>query len=318
MKTKATFLSLLASAVVAWGGEGAVPRGITDLDHVFFIMMENHGYSQIVGNPNAPFINQLAKSAGYSTNYFAVGHPSLTNYLEVMGGSNFGVRSDDYPAWHDKSCKPNLATGNPQLEATVPSVVCPIAGSGTDAATPALDCTNEVSAPPCLVDIDGTKSIAAASNTVAKTIADQLVEHGRSWKSYQESLPPGGPNLVNYSDGFFTNNTDFTPFINSTPPSFSGWKVQGVPVPAIGSQSDANGDIVYLYAVKHNPFVYFQNVQEGTNPRNSLANVAGFDGPRRVVPGPGLGQNAGFFFHRAESMQRPARARERRAVLQLR
>ena len=277
MKIKATFLSLIASALVAWGGEGAVPKGITDLDHVFFIMMENHGYSQIVGNPNAPFINQLAKSAGYATNYFAVGHPSLTNYLEVVGGSNFNVRSDDYPSWHS-ACTPNLASGITQLEATVPSVVCPIWGTGTDAATPALDCTNEVTAPPCLFDIDGTKSIAAAPNTVAKTIADQLVEHGRSWKTYQESLPPGGPNLVNYSDGFFTNNTDFTPFINSQPPSFSGWKAQGVPVPAIGSQSDANGDIVYLYAVKHNPFVYFRSVQEGTNPRNSLANVAGFDG----------------------------------------
>jgi hypothetical protein len=220
----------------------------------------------------------------------------LTNYLEVVGGSNFGVRSDDYPDWHNKSCTPNLASGITQLETTTPSVVCPIFGSGPDAATPALDCTNEVTAPPCLFDIDGTKSIAAASNTLAKTIADQLVERGRSWKSYQESLPPGGANLVNYSDGFFTNNTDFTPFIGSTPPSFSKWSVQGVTVPAIGTQKDANGDIVYLYAVKHNPFVYFQNVQEGTNPRNSLANVAGFDGPGGLYQDLGSGRVPNFSF----------------------
>jgi hypothetical protein len=296
MKIKATFLTLLASALAAWGGEGAVPKGVPDLDHVFFIMMENHGYSQIAGNPNAPFINQLAKSSGYATNYFAVGHPSSTNYLEVVGGSNFGVRSDDYPDWHNKSCTPNLVSGITQLEVTIPSVVCPIWGSGTDAATPALDCTNEVTAPPCLFDIDGVKSIAAAPNTIGKTIADQLAERRRSWKSYQESLPPGGADLVNYSDGVFTNNTDFTPFITSTPSTFSSWTVQGVTVPAIGSQKDANGDIVYLYAAKHNPFVYFRSVQEGTNPGSSLANVAGFDGPRGLYQDLGAGTVPNFSF----------------------
>jgi hypothetical protein len=35
---------------------------------------------------------------------------------------------------------------------------------------------------------------------------------------------------------------------------------------------------VALYAVKHNPFAYFQNVQEGTNPNLSLKNMADFEG----------------------------------------
>ena len=39
-------------------GEGDVPSGIPHLDHVFVIMMENHAYSQIVGNPSAPFMNK--------------------------------------------------------------------------------------------------------------------------------------------------------------------------------------------------------------------------------------------------------------------
>ena len=46
-------------------------------------MMENHGYTEILGNPNAPFTNKYAASANLATNYFAVAHPSLTNYLEV-------------------------------------------------------------------------------------------------------------------------------------------------------------------------------------------------------------------------------------------
>jgi hypothetical protein len=287
-------LALLAAALstssFAAGGEGPTPKGIPDFDHVFVILMENHGYSQIVGNPYAAFINNLAKSAGSATNYFAVGHPSLTNYLEIVGGSNFGVRSDDYPNWHSTSCTPNILSGTTAFDspAQVPPVICPIWGTGTDAATPAFDCTNEVSAPPCLFNLNGDplNSIAAAP-TVGKTIADQLAERGRSWKSYQESLPVGGADGVNYSDGFFTNKTDFTSLIKSG--SFTQWTVQGVTILPIQSQSAANGDIVFLYAAKHNPFVYFQSVQEGLNPRNSLANVVGFDGPRGLYQDLGSG-----------------------------
>jgi hypothetical protein len=293
MKVRIAMLALLVASLTAplfAAGEGPVPKGISNLDHVFLIVMENHGYGQIINNPNAPFINQLAKSTGYSTNYFAVGHPSLTNYLELVGGSNFGVRSDDYPNWHNSSCMTNLATGAPALDspAQVPALICPIWGTGTDAATPAQDCTNEVSAPPCLWDIDGVKSLAAAPNTIGKTIADQLVERGRGWKSYQESLPVGGADNVNYSDGFFTNLTNFGPFLTN-PSSFTPWTVQGVNIPAVMSQADANGDIVLLYAAKHNPFVYFRSVQEGMNPRNSLANVVGFDGPSGLYQDLGTG-----------------------------
>ncbi len=296
MKIKTVIQAALATALVssAFAAEGPVPKGIPELDHVFFIMMENHGYSQIYGNPNAPFINQLAHTANFSTNYFAIGHPSLTNYLEVTGGSNFGVRSDDYPDWHSNSCTPNIVSGTTHLDnpAAIPPRVCPIDGSGTDAATPAIDCTNE--GPPCLWDIDGVKSIAAAPNTVGKTIADQLVERGRSWKTYQESLPIGGADGVNYSDGLFSNITDFSSFISSG--SFSSWKVQGVTIPPITTQALAQGDIVLLYAAKHNPFVYFRDVQEGTNPRNSLKNVVGFDGPGGLYQDLGSGDVPDFLF----------------------
>jgi hypothetical protein len=296
----ALLVAALANPLIA--AEGPVPKGIPNFDHVFVILMENHGYSQIVGNPNAPFINQLAKSAGYATNYFAIGHPSLTNYLEIVGGSNFGVRSDDYPDWHNTGCTPNIVSGMTAFDspAQVPPVICPIWGTGTDAATPALDCTNEVSPPSppsgCLWNIDGTASLAAAPKTIGKTIADQLAERGRSWKSYQESLPVGGADGVNYSDGFFTNLTNFAPFLPplSTPSSFTSWSVQGVNIPAVQSQSDANGDIVLLYAAKHNPFVYFRSVQEGLNPSNSVANVVGFDGPRGLYQDLGSGNVPDF------------------------
>ena len=75
--------TMLAGPALA--AEGPVPEGVPHLDHIFLIMMENHGYSQIINNPNAPFINAYLKEANVGTNYFAVAHPSLTNYLEVVG-----------------------------------------------------------------------------------------------------------------------------------------------------------------------------------------------------------------------------------------
>jgi hypothetical protein len=261
MTKKAALLGLLA---VVWAGaasaqEGKVPKGIPRLDHVFVIMMENHGYNQIIGNPDTPFAESYANSANSATNYFAVAHPSLTNYLEVVGGSNFGVHSDNNPDWHNATCTNNLASGLVNTDVPSSPNVCPIYGTGTDAATPAIDCTNETQCPPGSNDgennIDGVKSIDAAKNTLGKTIADQLVEAGLTWKTYQESLPAAGADGVNFSDGFFTDSSNITSVI----------------------PGESQG-LLKLYAAKHNPFVYFRSVQEGTNAALSLKRVAPFEG----------------------------------------
>ncbi len=212
MKKAAAALGLLVSAIASPGlaGEGPIFPGIPHLDHVFLIVMENHGFSQIITNPNAPFINQYAHTANLATNYYAVGHPSLTNYLEIVGGSNFGVRSDNYPDWHNGSCTTNLASGVAATDNPPTPVICPISGQGTDAATPAVDTTNETQGVPGDNDIDGIASVPAAQNTIGKTIGDQLAERGLSWKSYQESLPFAGADQVNISDGVYTNNTNFS------------------------------------------------------------------------------------------------------------
>jgi hypothetical protein len=103
-KIAAAGLSLALMAAPMFANEGAVPKGVPHLDHVFVIMMENHGYNQLINNPNAPYIDRYAKIANLATNYFAIAHPSLTNYLEVVGGSNFGVQTDNAPDWGNHSC----------------------------------------------------------------------------------------------------------------------------------------------------------------------------------------------------------------------
>jgi hypothetical protein len=256
MQRKIVMLCLAALAFVATvrAQEGPVPKGVPRLDHVFVIMMENHGYIQIVGNPNAPFANQLANSANTAKNYFAIAHPSLTNYLEVVGGSNFGVHSDNNPDWRNSSCLTNLSTGVANTDFPASPNVCPIWGSGTDAATPAIDCINEVQCAPGSnageLNIDGVRSIAANPHTIGKSIADQLSAFGMSWKSYQESLPPVGADGVNFADGFFTDSSNIP-----------------------GAIPAEKQTLIKLYAAKHNPFVYFRSVQE-----NHLGHVAGFQG----------------------------------------
>ncbi len=286
--TKKVASLCLAFALVAgpaFADEGAVPRGIPHLDHVFFIMMENHGYQQIVDNPDEPYLNSLIanKEVNYATNYFAIGHPSLTNYLEGVGGSNFGIRSDNSPAWHDTTCTPNLATGIVNADGTPPAPIqsesgdiCPIAGVGQDAETPAVDNWNEVTPPQFayLADIDGVKSVPASKNIDGKTIADQLVRVGLTWKSYQESLPAGGADGVNNSDGFFSDTL--------------------IPVKSV-LPNEAQS-LIKLYAVKHNPFAYFRSVQEGTDSNNSLNNIVGFEGANGLFEDLASGHAPNFSF----------------------
>jgi hypothetical protein len=131
-------------------------------------------------------------------------------------------------------------------------LVCPIYGTGTEAATPAIDCTNEVQCPVGSnageLNIDGVASIPASTTIVGKTIADQLIEAGKNWKTYQESLPSTGADKVDFADGYFTDSSN---------------------IPGVPGQTQT---LIELYAAKHDAFVYFRSVQEG-----QLTHMVGFE-----------------------------------------
>jgi len=110
-------LSLAAPAAHAAGG-------IPSWDHIFTIVMENRNYGELVGNAQAPYFNSLIPQGGMATNFTAVAHPSLPDYMALVGGTTFGITTD---------------------------------------------CTD------CFV--------------TATSITDEIAASGRSWKSYQESLP---------------------------------------------------------------------------------------------------------------------------------
>ncbi len=73
---------------------GETPRAI---DHIVIIVEENKPASNILGNPDAPYINKLAADNAMATNYQAVSHPSLPNYLALTGGTTAGITDDCTP-----------------------------------------------------------------------------------------------------------------------------------------------------------------------------------------------------------------------------
>ena len=66
--------------------------------HVMVIMMENESSTGVIGNSSLPYINNtLAAQYPQLADNYAVAHPSLPNYLELLSGSTQGVTTDCAP-----------------------------------------------------------------------------------------------------------------------------------------------------------------------------------------------------------------------------
>jgi hypothetical protein len=71
----------------------AIPRP----DHTVVVIMENHAYSDVIGNPNAPYIASLRNAGANFTDSHAVTHPSEPNYLALFEGDTHGLTDDSCP-----------------------------------------------------------------------------------------------------------------------------------------------------------------------------------------------------------------------------
>jgi len=260
MKKVISAISVVAASALTFGaalaGERDVPKsGFGHLDHVFLIIMENQTDTDILGNPNAPFINSYAKAVNRATNYFAVGHPSAPNYLEITGGSNFGVSNDFWPNWYGAGCVDNSPGSTGCNNAVTPIAVAGLDNPVIATATTSSQCNGQITLTGAPVPNNCALYNYAATMFTPKSIADQLVAKHKSWKTYQESLPTVDPGAfgINYADGAWSNLS---------------------PVSVFGP-----GSIQKLYAVKHDPFVYFQNIEVGEQDELSLEQVKDLDGP---------------------------------------
>ena len=145
------------------GQEIAAPAA-RHFQHIFFVMMENHGTDEIIGNrADAPYINSLADRYGVAMQYFGVTHPSLPNYLSMFSGSFQGIW-DDCRAGSGVTCSP---------EEFVPD-----SGDATDTLLLSPEQIASASATPHMFD--------------GPNLVDRLEDHGMTWKAYMQSIPAVG------------------------------------------------------------------------------------------------------------------------------
>jgi hypothetical protein len=79
-----------AALALAW------PSALPVYDHVVIVVEENKDYEEIIGNPSAPYINNVLKTEGANfTRMFGEEHYSQGNYFWLFSGSNQTVGFQD-------------------------------------------------------------------------------------------------------------------------------------------------------------------------------------------------------------------------------
>jgi len=87
------------------------PEAVSPLprpDHTVVVIMENHAYSDIIGNPSAPYIAGLRTAGASFTDSHAVTHPSQPNYLALFAGDTENLTDNSCPHTFHSA---NLASG---------------------------------------------------------------------------------------------------------------------------------------------------------------------------------------------------------------
>ncbi|HEY1762662.1 MAG TPA: alkaline phosphatase family protein [Acidimicrobiales bacterium] len=91
----ASMMSLLGVTSLAATAATASPNPTASAPHIMTIMMENTDYSQFVGSPQMPYVNELSREYANFTGAYGWTYPSLPNYLELLSGSDWGTSGND-------------------------------------------------------------------------------------------------------------------------------------------------------------------------------------------------------------------------------
>ena len=92
---RAVCISVVCSAFLI--GTTALAQSLPRPEHVVVVIEENHAYSQIIGSPQAPYMNTLASEGASFTQSYAITHPSEPNYLALFSGATHGITNDSCP-----------------------------------------------------------------------------------------------------------------------------------------------------------------------------------------------------------------------------
>ena len=66
--------------------------------HIVIMSLENQNYTNIIGNPNMPYLNSLLDRSALLTNFYANFHPSQPNYFALTTGQSFYTKEGPIPA----------------------------------------------------------------------------------------------------------------------------------------------------------------------------------------------------------------------------
>lgn len=98
----AVLVSGLVLAACATSTPPLVPRSAAGarvpVTKLLVFVEENHSLDQM--RTGMPYTAGLAARYGYATDYRAIRHPSLPNYLAIAGGQTYGVHDNEPPADH--------------------------------------------------------------------------------------------------------------------------------------------------------------------------------------------------------------------------
>ncbi len=70
---------------------------VPDFSHIVIIIFENKEYGSVIGNGAMAYFNLLASSYTLLNQHYTPAHPSLPNYISLIGGDTFGITDNcDY------------------------------------------------------------------------------------------------------------------------------------------------------------------------------------------------------------------------------
>lgn len=90
-------VSVVGLCISLFGSRAVQAETLPRPDHIVIVIEENKPFTQIIGNPAAPYINQLARRGVLFTQSYGVSHPSQPNYLALFSGTTRGISSDICP-----------------------------------------------------------------------------------------------------------------------------------------------------------------------------------------------------------------------------
>lgn len=103
------FMSLIQNEALGTFSDTYSPR----LDHIVIIVEENRSMSSLIGNRNAPYINELATEGAIATNYHAI---SKNPYIAMTSGALTNIPNSCIPL--KSECQAHVANITDEIESS--------------------------------------------------------------------------------------------------------------------------------------------------------------------------------------------------------